>query len=125
MYKKHEDKDSLYHAECHEPKMDSVSLPCLCLYCGLQRFVKFYWYDTRTTKRLLEDLDVERLQIKYVYGQVHATTLRRLRNDYSLPKADDAEATVSVQVQSDNKLYTPTTLNIGRDDELLSKLKVL
>lgn len=47
-------------------------------------------------------------------------TARQLGNDYNLPKADYAQATVSVQVGIDVKWYQKMTVRIEMDDELLS-----
>lgn len=59
------------------------------------------------TERQLKDLDSQQVRIKYVYGSVHATTGRRVRNDYNPQEADDVEATAagSAHVGNDFKLY--------------------
>lgn len=42
-------------------------------------------------------------------GYARTTTTSRVRNKYELPKADDAEATVSSYVHNDAKLHQPAT----------------
>lgn len=45
--------------------------------------------------------------MKHVNDQVHATTERQARNDYRLQEDDDTEATMSVLLCNDVKLYHP------------------
>lgn len=121
VYKRNEKEDTLFRAERHVVKMDSVSQPHLFLYY----YLKCSWNATaasRVTKRPHDDLDAQWLHIKYVYGHIHATTARLVHNDYKLLNADDAEANVSTHGGNDVTLpvYHPTALRTERDNELPS-----
>lgn len=74
--------------------------------------------DSCVTKRLEEDLEVHQLGINYVYRQFCAIFARQGSHDCKIPKADDAEVTVSTHVLNDDKPYRPTNSRSERDDEL-------
>lgn len=48
------------------------------------------------------------------------STTTLVRNEFNLPKANDAEATVSTYVCNDEELYQPTTFGFEKKDELPS-----
>lgn len=87
--------------------MDSKSLLLWRLYCLLQ--CRNAWTVSTAarcaTKTLHEDLHAQCLRIKNVYGQIHATAARQVRNDSELQKADDIEANVSTNICNEVKLY--------------------
>lgn len=75
---------------------------------------------TRVSKCLSVEFDGQQQFLQYVYGQVHSTAARQVRNDYVLPTADDAEATVSAHVCNNVILNQPMTLRNAGEDELPS-----
>lgn len=74
--------------------------------------------ETRITARPHEDLEAQRLRIKYVYSQVHVTTACRVWNDCKIPKVDEPGALVSTYVHNDAEQYQTTILRNEGDDEL-------
>lgn len=50
----------------------------------------------------------------------HTTIASRVRNDYNLPKADNAAVTASASVRNGVKLYQANDFGIERDDNLTS-----
>lgn len=105
-------------------KWNSVWLLQFRSCCHLQCLAKLQCYDAPSTKRLFETFDVQRLNIKHVYGQVQLITARRAPNTCILQEANDAEIGVSSYVRSDNDLNPPTTEWMERDDGLSSKPQV-
>lgn len=79
-------------------KMDSVSLPALCLCCCLQCLVNFYRCKTPFTNFPHKDLDAEQIRIKYVYGHVQAPSARLVRSDDKPQNDGDIGAAVPVRV---------------------------
>lgn len=103
-----------------------VSLPHEGLYSFLQCLGKFYSYDTHY-QTSTQDLNAQQQSMKYVYGDVRATTARGTSNNSKLQNADDAEATVSVHVRNDFRPYLQTAFEDleGRPVTTLTQSTVL
>lgn len=114
-----QDEVSCFQAERHEPKNDSVSMPPEGLYCSLKCLIKFYSYCVRYwTSTWGAWRTVTKYQVCVQTSS--STTAHRVLNDCTLPMADDVEATMSMRVRNDVKLYQPTTSKHEKDDVLPS-----
>lgn len=87
-------------------KLRWIPFTCCTFFCTVAYSARlFSTAVTPSTQRLHEDLDTQRLRIKYAYENVHATTAHPVLNEYNPLKANDGEETVSAHVRNDVKPY--------------------